>query len=301
MKRVLPVCSCVVAAAAGLILSIPAHAVEILRWERLPLPVPLVVGQERVVFVEENVRVGVPNSIKDKLRVQSANGAIYLKASDVIEPTRLQVKSATTGELILLDIAATSPIEGKAELEPVKVVRGDVPSTKYGSAPVSVQNDASDEEDEDEPDARPEQRSTPVPVVLTRYASQSLYAPLRTVEAVDGISQVNINPTLDLSALMPTQPVQATVLAAWKLDDYWVTAVRLKNLSAMRIVLDPRELNGDLRAATFQHPYLGNRGSDTDTTVAYLITQGRDLSKSVLPSMSPIDPSANLGGAKHEH
>jgi hypothetical protein len=29
-----------------------AHAVEILRWERLPLAVPLVVGQERVVFIE---------------------------------------------------------------------------------------------------------------------------------------------------------------------------------------------------------------------------------------------------------
>jgi hypothetical protein len=37
-----------------------AHAVEILRWERLPLAVPLVVGQERVVFIERNVRIGVP-------------------------------------------------------------------------------------------------------------------------------------------------------------------------------------------------------------------------------------------------
>ena len=40
---------------------VPAsRAVEILRWERLPLPVPLVVGQERVVFIDRNVRVGVP-------------------------------------------------------------------------------------------------------------------------------------------------------------------------------------------------------------------------------------------------
>ena len=35
-----------------------AHAVEILRWARLPLAVPLVVGQERVVFIERNVRIG---------------------------------------------------------------------------------------------------------------------------------------------------------------------------------------------------------------------------------------------------
>ncbi|MBF3117665.1 DUF3438 family protein, partial [Pseudomonas aeruginosa] len=52
---------------------VPAsQAVEILRWERLPLPVPLVVGQERVVFIDRNVRVGVPASVGDHLRVQSA-------------------------------------------------------------------------------------------------------------------------------------------------------------------------------------------------------------------------------------
>lgn len=300
MKRVLPVCSFFAVAMTGVLLAMPAHAVEILKWERLPLPVPLIVGQERIVFVDDNVRVGVPNSIKDKLRVQSANGAIYLRASDIIEPTRLQVQSATTGELILLDIAAKPAAEAKGELEPVKIVRGELPATRYGSAVVETKPVEADEEEESQED-RVAQRATPIPVVLIRYAAQSLYAPLRTIEAVDGISQANIAQGLDLSSLMPTQPVQATALAAWKLDDYWVTAVRLKNLSAVRITLDPRELTGDLRAATFQHPFLGNRGSETDTTVAYLVTQGRDLAKSVLPAMSPIDPTANIGSDRDEH
>ena len=66
---------------------VPAsQAVEILRWERLPLPVPLVVGQERVVFIDRNVRVGVPASVGDHLRVQSAGGAIYLRASSRFRP-----------------------------------------------------------------------------------------------------------------------------------------------------------------------------------------------------------------------
>jgi hypothetical protein len=73
-------------ALAGVLLSlgfVPAsQAVEILRWERLPLPVPLVVGQERVVFIDRNVRIGVPASVGDHLRVQSAGGAIYLRASE---------------------------------------------------------------------------------------------------------------------------------------------------------------------------------------------------------------------------
>ena len=58
-----------------------AHAVEILRWERLPLAVPLVVGEERVVFIDRNVRVGLPGDLGARLRVQSAGGAIYSRAS----------------------------------------------------------------------------------------------------------------------------------------------------------------------------------------------------------------------------
>jgi len=35
----------------GLLLIPAAQAVEILHWQRLPLSVPLIVGQERIVFV----------------------------------------------------------------------------------------------------------------------------------------------------------------------------------------------------------------------------------------------------------
>ena len=101
---------CFLPALAGVLLClgfVPAgHAIEILRWERLPLAVPLVVGQERVVFIEHNVRIGVPAGVGEQLRVQSAGGAIYLRASAPIPPTRLQLQDVESGALILLDIAA---------------------------------------------------------------------------------------------------------------------------------------------------------------------------------------------------
>ena len=54
-------------ALASLLLSLgsvaTSHAIEILRWERLPLAVPLVVGQERVIFIDRNVRIGLPDSL----------------------------------------------------------------------------------------------------------------------------------------------------------------------------------------------------------------------------------------------
>jgi integrating conjugative element protein (TIGR03749 family) len=206
-----------------------AQAVEILRWERMPLAVPLKVGQERIVFIDRNVRVGVPAGVGERLRVQSAGGAVYLRASEPIEPTRLQLQDADTGALILLDIAAEPPKDGEAELEPVRIVEGTAAPARYGDQPAVPTAPA---RAQDQAGARTARRETPVPVVLTRFAAQNLYAPLRTVEPLPGVMRVNLRRDLDLDTLMPTLPVRAVALASWRLEDQWVTAVRLTNTSA---------------------------------------------------------------------
>jgi integrating conjugative element protein (TIGR03749 family) len=273
-------------AALLLALSVPVHAVEILRWERLPLALPLVVGEERVIFIDRNVRVGVPASVGARLRVQSAAGAVYLRASEPIEPTRLQLQDAGSGTVILLDIAAEAPQEGQPPLEPVRIVI---------AAPAGGQGVAA----EDDPQARAARTDrpappTPVPVVLTRYAAQSLYAPLRTVEPVPGITRANVRRNLPLHSLLPTLPIQAQALAAWRLGDLWVSAVRLRNTAPRGFDLDPRALQGDFLTATFQHPDLGPAGTPEDTTVVYLVTRGRGLPQSLLPAIAPVDASLNL-------
>ncbi|CAK0040864.1 integrating conjugative element protein%2C PFL_4704 family [Burkholderia pseudomallei] len=258
----------------------PVHAVEVMRWDRLPLAVPLIVGQERVVFIDRDVRVGVPAEIADHLRVQSADGAIYLRASAPIKPSRLQLQDVANGALILLDIAAHAAAPKETPLEPVRIVMERDATGK----PVQKQL-----HDDDANDSSPKAPDTPVPVVLTRYAAQSLYAPLRTVEPVDGIAPIPVDRALPLDSLLPTLPVRASVWAAWRLDDEWVTAVRLTNTSAQHLDLDPRALQGDFMAATFQHPDLGPTGDDTDTTVVYLVTRGHGLPASLLPAIRPID------------
>ncbi len=264
------------------------QAVEILRWERMPLAVPLKVGQERIVFIDRNVRVGVPAAVGERLRVQSAGGAVYLRASEPIEPTRLQLQDADTGALILLDIAAEPPKDGEAVLEPVRIVEGNGTSTRYGDQ-AEAANEAPDQAG-----ARAARRETPVPVVLTRFAAQNLYAPLRTVEPLPGVMRVNLRRDLDLGTLMPTLPVRAAALASWRLEDQWVTAVRLTNSSSGWITLDPRVLQGDFLTATFQHEALGPRGTPEDTTVLYLVTRGRGLAQSLLPAIHRFDPAAHL-------
>ncbi|EGH35060.1 hypothetical protein PSYJA_41162, partial [Pseudomonas syringae pv. japonica str. M301072] len=59
--------------------------------------------------------------------------------------------------------------------------------------------------------------------------------PVRTGEPVDGIAQVKVERSLDLTTLLPTLPVKSTPLGAWRLDDFWVTAVKLQNQTAQRI------------------------------------------------------------------
>lgn len=268
------------------------QAVEILRWERMPLAVPLKVGHERIVFIDRNVRVGVPAGVGERLRVQSAGGAVYLRASEPIEPTRLQLQDADTGALILLDIAAEPAKDGEAELEPVRIVEGNSTPARYGDQP-GDDNEAPARAP-DQAGARAARRETPVSVVLTRFAAQNLYAPLRTVEPLPSVMRVNLRRDLDLGTLMPTLPVRAVALASWRLEDQWVTAVRLTNSSSGWITLDPRVLQGDFLTATFQHEALGPRGTPEDTTVLYLVTRGRGLAQSLLPAVNRFDPAVHL-------
>jgi len=260
-----------------------ASAVELMEWQRLPLPVPLQVGRERIIFVDQNVRVGVPQSLSDRLRIQSNEGALYLLASDVIEPTRLQLQNVTTGEIILIDINATVDTSA-LPLEPLKIIR-------------AVTEPSSKPQPEGANEIQP-LTQTPIPVVLTRYAAQNLYAPLRTVEPLRGVNQIRINPRLNLGNLLPALSVSGSVLGAWQYEDYWVTAVLLRNQSAHDIPLDPRELNGDFYSATFQHQYLGPEGTPADSTTVYLVTKSKPLQAALYPIVSTFDASTNLPASR---
>ncbi|QHB28872.1 integrating conjugative element protein [Pseudomonas monteilii] len=249
-------------------------AVEVKYWDRLPIAVPLTVGQERILMLDEDIRVGLPSAIASKLRVQSVGGTVYLRASEAIPPTRLQLQSVKSGDIILIDIEA---LEGSESLEPVKIV---------------AQSQAQTSDVDTKPDPTP--AATPVPVVLTRYAAQNLYAPLRTVAPLPGVRRVPLGESSEFSTLLPTEHVSIKGLAAWRLGDYWVTAVKIVNRGPAKVTLDPRHLQATLYAATFQHEYLGHAGTPEDTTVAYLVTRGGDLKHALL--LPPLAPEA----ADHE-
>ncbi|WP_245874491.1 TIGR03749 family integrating conjugative element protein [Cedecea neteri] len=264
--------------------SASTQADELMKWERIPLQIPLSTAHERVVFVDKNVRVGFPPALNGKLRVQSTGGAVYLKAETAFPTTRLQLQDVETGEVILLDVTAaeTGPdepvrlvysgdvtrLDSKADLREAGAKAGTGSATSGATGASGATGSA----------ATPPKKthySAPLPVVLTRYAAQSLYAPLRTVEAVPGIHPLNPHLPGHITTLYPAEPVAATPLATWSVGPRAVVALQVRNTQTRRLVLDPRLLQGEFVAATFQHRWLGPAGTPEDTTVLYLVTAGR--------------------------
>ncbi|MDC9623079.1 TIGR03749 family integrating conjugative element protein [Xenorhabdus sp. XENO-7] len=233
-----------------------ANADELMKWARIPLSVSLKIGQERIIFADRNVRVGFPSSLNDKLRVQSAGGAIYLKADTAFPQTRLQLQDSENGEIILLDVTAAKT----GPTEPVRIIYQGEKST------ISKV----------EPSRQTKPRlMAPIPVVLTRYAAQRLYAPLRTVEPVTGIQPVNLHLPELITTLYPSEPIEVFPMVGWELQNHTVVALKLRNTTKRKITLDPRKLQGQFVTATFQHRWLGEAGTPEDTTLLYIITAGR--------------------------
>ncbi|GEN23117.1 integrating conjugative element protein [Halomonas cupida] len=275
-------------ACATLMLVSQAQAVEILHWDRKPLPVDLPVGTERVIVLDRNVRVGLPPELADSetLRVQSAGGAIYLKADKPFDTQRVRLQDVETNEVVLFDLTA---MENGASDEEIQVV---FPEGEQVDA-----EEASSPESREQAEGSSTSANTPVPVVLTRFAAQSLYAPTRTIEPVQGVNRVAMRLPESMPSLLPALPVSATPVAAWKLDGWTVTAVKLSNRDPSRAFeMDPRWLQGDLYSATFMHPTLGRRGSVRDTTTVFIVTEGVSLAQAVPLSASAAEDNANAGG-----
>ncbi|MDC2825908.1 TIGR03749 family integrating conjugative element protein [Rodentibacter pneumotropicus] len=246
----------------------------LMKWDRTPLAIDLATNKERIIFVDKNVKVGIPQNLQGKLRVQSVGGAVYFTALEPFELNRIQLREIGTGQNILLDMKA---VQSQRKPDHIRLVFDeDVQSNQPGVEQTRV----SDSVDNEVSQVR---SALPVPAALVRYAAQSLYAPLRTVEPLPGVRRVAMKLPSSLPTLLPNLKVRATPLESWGLDGMVVTAVKIQHLEPFRVNLDPRYLQGNFYAASFQHGWIGEYGSLNDTTTVYLVTEG-DVSKAIIPS-----------------
>lgn len=237
----------------------PAQAVERVIWNKEPIALHLTVDQERLVTFPAGVRVGVQEGMAGVLRTQVVDGTVYWKATRAFPVLRVQVQELESGRLFLIDLKADTTATSN---EPVEVA--------VASSNLSVASPARESE---RVLAAP--TSGPIGYVkLTRFASQQLYAPARLAQSEAGIWAVPLRTEGTVRLIMGQNAgaVEAVPIASWRSTNFYVTAIRLRNVSTSGVVIDPRALHGRWLAATPQHGRLLPAGDDADASALYLIS-----------------------------
>jgi integrating conjugative element protein (TIGR03749 family) len=238
-------------------LSLAAPETEHRVWDKRPLQIALPVNRERLVTFNVPVRVELPpdldaGTLRTQIVADTRSGTIYWTALKPFKPHRVQVQDIASKNIYLLDIAASPGGQDTTRIE-VSVPGGQADPALAAPTPPAADT------------------AGPDPIALTRMAAQQLYAPTRLLHLPDGVypSPVRQNST---DALYHGSKVEATPVMAWRSGELTVTAVKVKNLTAGELILDPRHLRGRWQTATFQHNLLMPRGSLRDTTAAYLVS-----------------------------
>lgn len=226
---------------------------ERLVWDKAPLQIALGIGPafERSITFPAQMHIGVPPEVASLLRVQTVGRTTYVTALGPFARTRVVAEDRASGSVVLLDLTASADT---TSTQPVTIV------TAAGSPPQGHDTNSSAE-------------NAPVDIVtLTRFAAQQMYAPRRLAPAHPAIRRVAVD-TRANEDLYAGGGVRATPSAQWRGDGHYVTAVVLRNLREQPMELDPRQVRGQWRAITFQHGRLHRFGSETDTTVVYLVCE----------------------------
>ena len=238
------------------------NAIEQRAWRGTPIRIDLRLNTERTVRLPgaTQLRSGLLGGPVPGLRVQALGDHLYLKAEQPFAATRLIVQP-DAGPSILLDLAADQRFPAGAPLE---VLTNPVPATGNAAEPASV---------------IPQTTDRPVGyVALVRHAAQSLYAPTRLIPRSAAIARAPL-PFHGAIDLVRGAHIEALPVAAWRANGprgpLWLVAIKLRNTLTRPVTLDPRDLRGQWRVASFQHARLGAAGDPTDTTTVYLVADQR--------------------------
>jgi len=243
-------------AGTGLGMTPLAQATDRIEWRHEPITVLLGVDVERRISFPSPVKVGLPANIAEILRTQPVGNTVYWKALAPFTVTRVSIVDIASGETFLIDLKADK--------------------SGASSEPIEIRLPPEDSAQTEDSDTEKATASAP-PVTLaglTRFASQQSYAPSRMLREAPGIWRVRLGSSEPVRLVGGKQAgaIEAVPLAAWRSRDYFVTTVRLRNVSLTPLTFDPRMLRGHWISATPQHGRLAAMGDEADTTAVYLIS-----------------------------
>jgi len=236
-------------------------------WEKIPIPIFVNVNEERIIHFPTDVRYWVPEYLSSKISILSAKGVLYITAHEPIKKTRIRIQTLDSHKVYLVDLVAEA---GQMVAPELIIMDKDYIENQSVSTPIK-----------------------PKPadwyVRLTRFAAQSLYAAEHLMPVDDEITRVNIN-SVNTVPLVRGGDIEAIPVASWSGGGFYITAIRLRNLSDKKITIVYNKssitllkerffaIDSDLRgtwlSASIQHHYLGALGhkSQEDITSLYLVS-----------------------------
>ncbi|OGT35655.1 MAG: integrating conjugative element protein [Gammaproteobacteria bacterium RIFCSPHIGHO2_12_FULL_37_14] len=224
-------------------------------WDGIPIAFSVPVGQERILKFPGSVTLNNSNArlTTDKVSIQNNAGFLYIKAKKEFRSIRLDFTLSSTGQVILVDLSA----QGSVSDTPVSVVLSDNKS----------QNTVSTNANQDQNNIQ-----SVNDVTLMRYAIQHLYAPQRLISHNNSITRVPME-TQQSVDLFDDKSVMAMPLISWNAGNLYVTAVLLKNNWDEKILLNPRNINGNFIAASFYPSRIINpKGGNNDRSTVFLVS-----------------------------
>jgi len=243
------------------------NRIERVLWEKRPVPVAIKPDEERIIYFPTDIRYWLPAYLQDKVSVLAANGVLYITAHESFEKTRLRVQALDTQKIYLIDLMAGDEYKTTPEMIIMDKEYIENKSTSISAHPKK-------------PDWY---------VRLMRFASQSLYADEHLMPSDSEITRVKIDRTQSVDIIRGGD-IEAIPIAAWRGGGFYITAVRIKNVSDKKIpivyqrqsmqaskerfIAIDSDLRGDWLAATVQHHNLNLAGhkDKEDITSLYLIS-----------------------------
>ena len=127
----------------------------------------------------------------------------------------------------------------------------------------------------------------PTLVEMTRHALQFAYAPQRLIKRSDCITPIaHAGRALDLMRCRAETPicgggVVATPIAAWRGGKYYLNLIEIENRLEREVLLDPRDVVGQFRAAAFAHHTLGPARTGLASLTSLVVISERPLMEAV--------------------
>lgn len=237
-----------------------AYAEKTLVWNNAPLTIVIPVGEEVRVSFPADVLLQIPVTLTASLESLAPNQqTVYWKATSAFDAARVVAQSVDNKTVYLVDLVA----QDGASNEAIRIEDADRIVSSRDSSDVALL------------EAVPTDLTDPPEIVLTRFASQTLYAPSRLIPVnadINTLSDVKLQRDFQLIRSLDGESYQLSIAGAWAGYGLYITAVLVVNQSQLRIAFNPGLVQGNFSHITAQHLYLGPNGTLEDRTTLYLIS-----------------------------